>query len=138
MWPSTSDFSDWQWDAYVSDDPDQAPSEPVFGWCRIAIRKIDGVIEKVTEWRFMVEHPFLATDTRLRGGAMNHQQAPGVSRLYRLGGLIMLLMILPAIIQILVLELLGWVETVAPWLVLGLLLAAGWAIARRLLHRHYV
>ena len=57
MWPNTTDFSDWQWDGYLSDDPVNCDPEPVFGWCRIAARKIDGVVEKVTEWRFTIEPP---------------------------------------------------------------------------------
>ena len=56
-WPNESDFGQWDEDIYISEDPDKLTIEPVFGWSRIAVRKVDDVIEKVTEWRFTIEPP---------------------------------------------------------------------------------
>ena len=66
---------------------------------------------------------------------MSSNHVPGSSLLVRLGGWLVLLMLLPAIAQVLVAELLLWVEAAAPWLLGGLLIAAAAIVLVRVM-RH--
>lgn len=69
---------------------------------------------------------------------MSNHSVPGSSLLLRLGGWLVLLMLLPTIAQVLVAELMVWVRTAAPWLLGGLLImAVGVVLIRLMRHRFF-
>ena len=68
---------------------------------------------------------------------MSKSHVPGTSLLYRIGGWLVLLMLLPAVAQVLVAELLEWVEAAAPWLLGGLLIAAAMIVLVRLMRHRF-